>query len=763
MISFIRTIACLSLVLLVVSASAGSGREPSSQPGPQASESAPATTNINVSVDVFSNRHPISSYVYGGAYPKDAPTITDSGMTVVRWGGNATSRYNWKLFTYNAANDWYYEDFGNSEIGDADSAKFIQDVKTAGSHPLMTMPMLPWVAKSAEGNGNGHWSFSVAKYGAQCSVDPYNTDAGNGLKPDCSTPLTANPADANVKLLDQPGTNDPAGSVYRNQWTAALAAAFGTAPHFYDMDNEIEIWGSTHRDVHPAPTAYNEMRDTFLTEARAMKTWDPQAIRFGPVICCWWFYWNGADGNDKGAHAGVDLLPWWLNEVYWQDKIAGTRSVDVLDVHAYPDGPDTSNFSTAQKQALAARIYRDYWDPSYVSEGGSINQNWATFIQPNKTIPFRIPRIRAIANMIYPGTKVSFTEWSAAFAGESDFSTALGDADAYGILGRERMYLATRWVAPDPANPNYLALKLFTNYDGQHHSFASTSVSATNNGDPSLFSTYASLISTGKTLTMMVLNKDPANAVQAQLALHGFTPQQVTKYTLSSANPTKIVASTKTAWTSSMTFAPYSATLLVVTGTSQLPGASWDLNPDTIMVAAGHTVTLFPKVTSGTATVTLGAPQSDNGITLAVSQPTLSPGVNGKITVTAGSTPGFYHYTVPSTDTTGVAQTQSGWILVGNPSATLAKTGDNQKGAAGAHLNLSVTLKPGQSGGSAAGGTIFFTTTAGSLSSRTVTTDSSGNASVVLTLPASPGAVQVKAEGQYALGHPVANFTETAQ
>ncbi len=48
--------------------------------------------------------------------------------------------------------------------------------------------------------------------------------------------------------------------------------------------------------------------------------------------------------------------------------------------------------------------------------------------------------MRAIVNMIYPGTPMSFTEWSAAFAGESDFSTALGDADAYGIFGRERMY-----------------------------------------------------------------------------------------------------------------------------------------------------------------------------------------------------------------------------------------------------------------------------------------------------------------------------------
>jgi len=252
---------------------------PAPTPNDPRSADTPAATNINVTVDALSNRHAISTYVYGGAYPQDSPTITDSGLSVVRWGGNSTSRYNWQLFTYNAANDYYFEDFNYSEIGDADSTKFITDVKSAGSHPLMTMVMLPWVAQSAENGSNGHWSFSVAKYGAQCSVDPYNTDAGDDLKTDCSTTLTANPNDANVPLLDQPGTNDPPGSVYRNQWAAALAAAFGTAPHFYNMDNEIDIWGGTHRDVHPAPTAYNEMRDTFVTEARNLKGWDSKAIR----------------------------------------------------------------------------------------------------------------------------------------------------------------------------------------------------------------------------------------------------------------------------------------------------------------------------------------------------------------------------------------------------------------------------------------------------------------------------------------------------
>jgi hypothetical protein len=736
-----------------------------------------AGKTVTITIDALTNRHAISRYVYGGAYPQDAATITDSGLTEVRWGGDATSTYNWRLDTYNAANDYYFEDYAAEGFGngsDGNAAQFIQDVIAAGSTPLMTMVMLPWVAQSPEtstqqgdSSDNYHWSFSVAQYGAQCSVDPYNTDAGDGIvSGTCSNPtyLTASPNDAYFPLLDQPGNNDPPNSVYRNQWATNLAAAFGSAPHFYDMDNEIEIWGSTHRDVHPQPSAYDELRDTFITESRALKGWDPAAIRLGPITCCWWFYWNGANNADKPAHAGNDFLPWWLNEVYWQDQVAGTRSLDVFDLHAYPDTPDTSSYTLAQKRALALRIFRDYWDPTYVSVGSDIDQKWTTFIQPKKTIPFRLPRMRAIANMIYPGTPLSITEWNAAIAGESDYSTALSDADAYGILGRERAYLASRWVAPVPGNPNYLGLKLYTNYDGQHHGFATTSVSATNDGSPNLVSSFAAMNSAGTTLTVMLLNKAPATTLAAQFVIYGFTPSQVTTYMLGPKNPTQIVASSPQSWPSSMTLAPYTATLLVITGSSTLPSAEWDLNPDTVMVAAGGTVTLSPKIVSGTGTVTLGTPQAATGITLAVTQGTVTPGQNGAITVTAGKTPGFYHYSVPSTDNAGVAQQQEGYIVVGNPPASLSLQGNNQTGAPGTNLNFSVTLAPGKSGGtSGTGADILFTADSGTLSSRLVTTDASGNAAVVLTLPASAGTVHVTAEGPYGLGHPVATFTETTQ
>jgi hypothetical protein len=571
--------------------------------------------------------------------------------------------------------------------------------------------------------------------------------------------------------------------VYRKDWAVALATAFGSAPHFYDMDNESDIWGGTHHDVHPNPSGYEELRDTYLRVAQSLKTWDPAAVRLGPVSCCWWFYWNGANSSDKGAHAGNDFLPWWLNEIYWHDQIAGTRSLDIFDIHAYPDGPDTSSYTQAQKQALAVSIYRDYWDPTLVSPSGTINQIYTTNIQPNKTIAFRIPRMRAIVNSTYPGTPVAMTEWSAEIAGMADFSTALGDADAYGIIGRERVYLASRWEAPLPTNPNYQALKLYTNYDGAHHGFGTTSVSDINNGNPSLFSSYAALNSTGTTLTIIVVNKDPANSAQVQFTTTGFTPANVTTYTLSQSSPTAIVASSSQTWSATQTFAPYTATLLVVNGSmASTPASEWDLNPDTTMVAAGGTVTLAPRITSGSTNVTLSSAVVDafegaaacTGETISLTTAAITPAQPGEITVNAGNTPGFCHFTVTGTDGT-VTQTQGGWIVVGNAAAGLAKTsGDVQTGPKGTVLPqaLTVTLTPGGSGGSNTGASILFTASAGTLSNGTssgskiiAVTNGSGVASVTLTLPSTAETVTVTAEGPYGLGHPVATpaFTETSQ
>jgi hypothetical protein len=741
---------------------------------------------VTVSIDVLANRHAISPFIYGANLGDDS-TVSDSGTSLVRWGGNAASNYNWQLHTYNSGGDWYFEDY-TIGIKQKDSVQFITDAQNAGSHALTTMSMMGWVAQSASTGSNGHWSYSVATFGEQCSVDPSNSDAGNGVQADCKTSVINSPVtSAYFPLLDDSSQACPTGNcLYRDAWAKALSAAFGggtcvvpysaiTSCHFYDMDNEMDIWNGAHRDVHPAPTGYDELANLFETEARNLKTWDPFAVRFGPVTCCWWFYWNGANGSDKGLHGGVDYLPWWLNQIYWLDQINGSRTLDVFDIHAYPDA-DLTGLTDEQKQALSASNYRDYWDPTYVSKATS--SPLITSMQPIYSIPFRIPRMKAMVNAIYPGTPLAFTEWSAAYYKDSDFSTALGDADAYGIFGREGMAFTARWGAPTFGNPNYLALKLYGNYDGLHHGFGTVSVSDMHDGDPSLFSSFAALDSTGTQMTIMVLNKDPINAAKVTFDLKGFSATSYVAYTLASSASGTISASAPAAWNAVQSVSPYSITLLVITGTeTSTPATDWYLNPDDLMIPASGTATIHPAISSGSAKVKIssavfdayeGAPACSGSF--AINNATITASQPGSITINAGSAIAFCHFTVTGDDGTAT-QTHGGWIVVGKPAATLAQSGNNQSGSAGTALSqpLTVTLSPGQSGGTATGAGILFTTSVGTLSSGTTsgtsviaTTNSSGNASVTLTLPSTKGTITVTAQDQFALGGAEVTFTENS-
>ena len=184
------------------------------------------SNSIALTVDFLSNPHRISPYIYGGAFPEKLATAVNAISTAinydiltVRWGGNASSTYNWQLGTYNAGSVNFFEDFTFCGVGgpatsspckDSDSVQFIKDVESIGTSPVMTMPMLSWVAQSPESNGNGHWSFSVARDGPQCHTDPQNSDAGDGIvrASNCDTQpayLTASSGDINdtyVPLLD---------------------------------------------------------------------------------------------------------------------------------------------------------------------------------------------------------------------------------------------------------------------------------------------------------------------------------------------------------------------------------------------------------------------------------------------------------------------------------------------------------------------------------------------------------------------------------
>jgi adhesin/invasin len=188
----------------------------------------------------------------------------------------------------------------------------------------------------------------------------------------------------------------------------------------------------------------------------------------------------------------------------------------------------------------------------------------------------------------------------------------------------------------------------------------------------------------------------------------------------------------------------------------------WDLNPDTLLAPTSSTVTIAPTLTSGTGPVTLTSATGSAGVTLALTNKTITSTTNGLITIKTPSTPGLYSFTVTGEDSSGIAQSQQGWVLATVPASTLTKTGDNQTAAPGATITLTATYTPGASastGATAGNVDLLFTASAGTLSQRIVRTASNGTATVQLTLPSTAGKVTVTATGPVFWGTPTAMFT----
>ena len=104
----------------------------------------PATS---VNVDANANRHAINPNIYGIAYGS-ATDMTNLNAPLNRWGGDATSRYNWQIDAHSAAADWYFETYpdGNGTPAGSADAYVTTTRANPGAEPLFTIPMIDWLA-----------------------------------------------------------------------------------------------------------------------------------------------------------------------------------------------------------------------------------------------------------------------------------------------------------------------------------------------------------------------------------------------------------------------------------------------------------------------------------------------------------------------------------------------------------------------------------------------------------------------------------------
>ena len=518
-------------------------------------QTAPGTT---IKVDIAASRHAISPLVYGVAYG-DAASLADLNAPLNRQGGNNTTRYNWQLNADNRASDYFFESIGDPDAtpgqrGDA----FISASKSGGASAMLTIPTIGWVAKLGPGRAKLP-SFSVAKYGAQQSTDPYLPDAGNGVTPGGANVTGNDPNDADV----------PSTPAFQAGWINHLVSQWGTAAagglQYYLMDNEPSIWFSTHRDVHPVGPTMDEVTNDILAYSAKVKAADPTASVVAPEEWGWsGYFYSGFDQQygaahgyqggypDRDAHGGMDYLPWVLNQVYKNDQATGKRSLDVFSVHFYPQAGEFSDAADPATVLLRNRSTRQLWDPNYVSE------SWI-----GDTVML-IPRLKGWVNSYYPGTKTAITEYN--WGAEGSMSGATTQADIYGIFGREGLDLATRWTMPAANTPTYLAMKLYRNYDGKKSGFGDTSVSDTA-PDPDTVSSFAAVRASDGALTVTVINKDPSATAPVTVSVANFTPgaaAQAWQLTGASAAIARVADVAVKAGALSVSLPPQSVTLLVI-------------------------------------------------------------------------------------------------------------------------------------------------------------------------------------------------------
>jgi hypothetical protein len=526
-----------------------------------AGKSAPASaeTGPALAVDGAAERHAISPYIYGLNFAEPG-LAAELSLPIDRWGGNSTETYNFHLGADNTGSDWYYENIADcwSSAHSWCSAmstnkvfayrEFVAQDEATGTSTLFTLPLAGYVASNAPVSHPFRCGFPAGIFTTQEAFDPYDVNCGNGTKE--KAPLPSEPS--------RDGTAIGAG--YDGEFVHDLVGRFGHASEggvaIYELGNEPGLWNSTHRDIHPNATSYDELWEKSRDAAIAVKAQDPSAAVLGFSEWGWPNYFcSAADGApsvgcapsspDRAAHGGTPLVEWLLQQFHAYEATSGRRLLDYIDVHYYAQGGSTTE------------VTRSLWDPTYT------DPSWI-----NARIDL-IPRMQQWVAANYPGTKTALSEYNLSVSSEPVVN-ALIQADTLGIFAREGLDLATRWPLGQDGSLIDDAFRIYRNYDGAHGEFGDTWVSSSS-ADQSRLAVYGAQRSSDGAYTIMVVNKttDPLTSALSLSGVSPSGPAQVWQWTGGAITRQHDQSVGATGFTT--TYPPRSITLLVLAPASAGP------------------------------------------------------------------------------------------------------------------------------------------------------------------------------------------------
>jgi len=445
-----------------------------------ATPTAPAAVNVTITVDPTKTRA-ISPYIYGTNF-YEGNTNAPALLTLDRAGGNRWTAYNWINNGSNAGNDYFYEndDYLCQTALGCDASKpaeavrmLIADDQQAGLASLVTLQLQGYVSKdtavvqvSKPFPNLTYFRPVVDKKGAAFTLTP----------PPAST-------DGNVYMdefvwtLDQkfPGKN-----------------IFGANPAhstFVSLDNEPDIWYSTHEEIQGSATVNSQKANnlpsaTFISKtvalAQALKDQFPAVTIFGPVN----YGFNGIYGwqGDATLSPTPSGTNWFADKYMTGIKAAsatyGKPVVDVYDFHWYSEATDgttrvtnltASNLTDAQVQAIA-QSPRSLWDTTYKENSWIANDVIGGPI-------YILGRLQAKIDAENPGMKIAITEYEN--GGFNHIAGTIAEADDLGIFGSQGIFAANFWPPGGTYDYTMAGFRAYRGFDGANAVFGDTSLQAT--------------------------------------------------------------------------------------------------------------------------------------------------------------------------------------------------------------------------------------------------------------------------------------------
>jgi hypothetical protein len=450
----------------------------------------PGAADLRVDVRVDRARVAISPLIYGVNGGAD---VARDRPSVVRAGGNRLTAYNWENNASNAGSDYCHQNdrtFGGPGSPPAAAYReLLDDARARGTAALVTVPIVDHVAADHDDRGDG------GQGPPACVGDVRNSGADY-----LTTRFVANHARKGRPFAASPDLTDR--DVYQDEAIDYLRRTWGDVRVLVDLDNEPDLWSSTHARIHPQPVTYAELTERTLAYAAAVKDAWPAAEVLGFVSYGYAGYLNLQSAPDG---AGRPFIPTFLAAIRAAEASPGRRLIDYLDLHWYPeargDGVRISDASGAAGAAARVQAPRSLWDPTYAED------SWIVRDVVGGPIAL-LPWLREQLGGDGTAPALAFSEWN--YGGGDHVSGALATADVLGVFGRERVGLATLWLLRSPAQERFLlaGLRVFTNYDGAGARFGGTSVAAATS-DVARVTAYASDDDFGGRQVIVLINKDP--------------------------------------------------------------------------------------------------------------------------------------------------------------------------------------------------------------------------------------------------------------